>query len=131
MALMKVRLELGRTPDYPEGNSLQGYELVLPLDENGYICPAEWRKYKDLCTVRRFGGGFTNRRGLIRHVGQGWQLDYDPRTDADNEPVLKLDKHVVASDNYISLSGSDGKIRPFKVVSVTPVSGEGIEASGS
>jgi hypothetical protein len=88
-------------------------------------------QYKDFCTVRRFDGGFTNRRGLIRQVGQGWQLDYDPKTDADNEPLLKLDKHVVAADNYISLSGSDGKTRPFKVVSVTPISGEGIEASGS
>ena len=37
MSMKNVRLELGRTPRWPEGNPDCGYEFVAPLDETGHI----------------------------------------------------------------------------------------------
>ena len=44
MSMKNVRLELGRTPRWPEGNPDCGYEFVAPLDETGHIAVEEWRE---------------------------------------------------------------------------------------
>ena len=35
MALKRIRLELARTADFPEGSPSHGYEFVAPLDLQG------------------------------------------------------------------------------------------------
>lgn len=55
--LMRVRLELARSREFPQGSSRHGYELVLPLDENGKIDLARWEKAPEVCTVHRFWEG--------------------------------------------------------------------------
>jgi hypothetical protein len=35
MSLKLIRLELARTPDFPEGSRRHGYEFVAPLDSTG------------------------------------------------------------------------------------------------
>jgi hypothetical protein len=124
MTLMRIRLELGRTEGYPHGDPEQGYEFVAPLTQDGHIDADAWRKAKDACTVRQFEGGRPVKKGLVRHVGQGWRFDYDHLSTQDDEVFFKLDRHVLAPGQYVSITESDGIVRPYKVVSVRPLATE-------
>jgi hypothetical protein len=116
--LKTVRLELARTDGFPSGSSAHGYEFVAPLNREGDLAADLWRTAKDKCTVTRFWGDEPERKGQLRHVGQGWRFDYDTRVDTDDEPFFKLDRHKLAPGNYVSITENDGIQRPFRVVSV-------------
>jgi len=118
MTMMRIRLELARTEGYPEGDAGQGYEFVAPLDGNGRIDAEAWCKAKSACTVQRFEAGFAVRRGLVRHVGQGWRYDYDHMSSQDDEAFFRLDRHVLAPGCYVSIREPNGTTLPYRVVSV-------------
>ena len=117
--LKRVRLELARTPEYPEGNREHGYEFIAPVNSAGQIDPDAWKKVKDLCRVTRFTGQQTET-GLLRHAGHGWRFDYNGRRDEDDEPLFKLDRHALLPGSYVSVTEHDGVQRPFKVIAVVP-----------
>ena len=122
MNLSRIRLELARTPDFPEGSSRHGYEFVAPLTSDSHIDPKTWKEVKDRCEVTRFWDG-DEEQGMLRHVGKGWRFDYDVTENADDEPFFKLDRHALTPGAYVSITEHDGVQRAFKVVSVTPVPG--------
>ncbi len=121
MSLKRIRIELARTPDFPDGSPKYGYEFIAPLTQDNHIDADAWKKVRDHCGVLRFWGTDRPERGLLRHVGNGWRFDYDPGDDADDERFFKLDRHSLAPGDYVSVTEHDGVQRPFRVVSVTPV----------
>lgn len=121
MPLRTIRLELGRTPDTPDGDNRHGYEFIAPLDRYGHLDPAEWKAKKDQCGVRCFRSGQADRKGMLRHVGHGWKFDYSPNQAEDDEPIFRLGRHIIAPGLYISITEEDGAQRPFKITTVTPV----------
>ncbi len=122
-SLKRIRLELGRTPEFPTGSSSHGYEFVAPLTDDGFLAPEAWKALRDKCTVTRFWAGEPEQQGYLRHVGKGWRFDYRPDTREDDEPFFKLDQHALVPDNYVSVTETDGVQRPFRVVLVTPEAG--------
>jgi hypothetical protein len=121
MNLMRIRLVLARTPEFPVGSSEYGYEFIAPLTADGHIDGEAWKDVKEKCSVVRFWGAEAEREGLLRHVGHGWRFDYDKNDDADDEPFFKLDKHSLRPGAYVSVTENDGVQRPFRVESVLPV----------
>lgn len=121
MSLMNIRLELGRSQDAPQGDRRHGYEFIAPLDRYGHLDAAEWGAQKDQCGVRCFRPAQGDRKGMLRHVGRGWKFHYLPSGDDDDEPIFRLDRHVIAPGLYISITEEDGIQRPFKIAAVTPV----------
>ena len=121
MSLMNVRLELGRTPDAPDGDRRHGYEFIAPLDRYGHLDAVEWDTKKDKCGVRCFRPSRTDRNGMLRHVGRGWTFDYFPERALAEEPIFRLDRHIIAPGFTISITEEDGVQRPFKIAAVTPV----------
>lgn len=119
--LKRVRLELGRTPEFPDGSPKYGYEFIAPLTQDNHIDADAWKTVKDHCGVLRFWGTDRPERGMLRHVGNGWRFDYDPRDDSDDERFFKLDRHSLAVGDYVSVTEHDGVQRPFRVVSVQPI----------
>ena len=118
--LRRIRLELARTPEFPDGSREHGYEFIAPLTDDSLIDARAWRDAKSLCRVSRFAGEETET-GTLHHVGGGWRFDYDGKTRDDDEPFFKLDRHPLTPGAYVSITEHDGKMRPFKVVSVTRV----------
>jgi hypothetical protein len=119
MSLKKIRLELARTPEFPEGSTACGYELIAPLDAAGHLDPKGWAKDKAKCTVRRFWADETDEHGrLMHHRGGTWAFAYSG--DDDEEPIFRLDKHVFQPGAYVSVTEHDGVARPFKVVGIQP-----------
>jgi hypothetical protein len=121
MALKKIRLELARTPDHPEGSAACGYEFAAPLDEKGMLDAKAWEREKTRCTVRRFWEGADDEHGrLEHHRGKNWVFSYRPAREDDDEPIFRFDGHVFGNGQYVSVTEHDGVERPFRVVSVRP-----------
>ena len=118
-SLKRIRLELARTAEYPEGSSGHGYEFIAPINHDGHIEFGDWKKFKNFCRVTRFADG-ENETGMLRHVGRGWRFDYDGRRTDDDEPFFKLDRHSLMPGAYVSITEHDGIQRPFKIISVIP-----------
>lgn len=119
MGLKRIRLELARTPEFPDGSAVHGYELVVPLDSHGHLDPAGFADDKAACTVRRFWEGAHDERGTLVHTRRGWAFSYATGPD-DDEPIFKLDQHRFTVGDYVTVTEHDGVARPFRVVEVKP-----------
>jgi len=119
MPLKKVRLELARNSEFPEGSPDHGYEFNAPLDADGYISVVEWKKRADDCTVRRFWGKGIEEHGKLVRVKEHWMFDYLQDEDDDDEPIFRMSIHRFVPGEYVSITEHDGVQRAFKVASVT------------
>jgi len=118
MAMMHVRLEMGRTREHPAGSPGHGYILHVPLDRDGLIDVDGWKANREACTVTRFWAGEHDEHGhLVRTRGGRWAFSYEPGPD-DDEPIFHLDNHPLKVGEYVTIRETDGEAIPFKVVSV-------------
>ena len=118
MALRNVRLELARCTEFPEGSPNHGYEFVAPLANSGRFDAQEWKGAHDKCTVRRFWGAAPEEHGKLIHRRDAWAFSYVSGSDADDEPIFKLDRHVMKPGEYVSITEHDGVQRTFRVAAV-------------
>lgn len=122
MTLRKIRLELARDHDFPDGSRRHGYELVAPLDANGHIDAAAWDKSRARCRVRRFWEGEDDEIGhVVRKPGGSWAFHYDINGEEDDDETgYRLAQHRFMMGEYVSIRDhDDDKLRTFRVVSVT------------
>jgi hypothetical protein len=118
MSLKKIRLELARTSDFPEGSRFHGYEFTAPLDAGGHLDPKGWNGAKAACKVRRFWDRQDDEHGTLIHRRDGsWAFSYRPGDD-DDEPIFRFDKHRFVVGEYVTVTEHDGVARPFRVVEV-------------
>ena len=121
--LESVRLELARSRAFPEGSTRHGYELVLPLDENGRFDAARWELAPEIYTVRRFWEGEGDDVGeLVRLKPGTWAFSYQAGR-GDDEMIQRLEEHSFRVDEYLSVKAANGETRPFRVVLVEPARG--------
>lgn len=120
----KIRLELARSKDFPDGAATRGYEFVAPLDAAGHIDPARWQKYRAQCRVLRFWddkedtGRLLHRPGGAEHAR--WIFDYDDSTEADDEAGYRFGAHSFRQGEYVSVRDDNDEMHTFRVVSVNP-----------
>ena len=120
MSLKAIRLELARSQEFPDGSAAHGYVMKAPLGPDGHLDPKAWKTQRALCTVRRFWGDQEEELGQLVHTaGRRWAFSYVPDDDADNEPIFRLDSHVIRQGEYLSITEHDGIERTFRVASVT------------
>ena len=110
-----VRLELGRTPEFPEGSASRAYVLRLPLDANGLIDDAAIALRPAMATVRRFWPNEPDQQGYLVRKGPGWAFSYEPG-EGDDENVFHLESHALRAGEYVTLTEPDGSRFPFRVV---------------
>ncbi len=119
MSLKRIRLELARDRDFPQGSRDRGYEFSAPLDADGHLDAAEWKKVRERCSVKRFWSGEPTEMGRIVHKRGGtWAFDYDPNNESDDEPGFKLSTHRFIPGEYVSFKEHDGVLRTFRVAAV-------------
>ena len=119
MALKKIRLEMARTPKFPEGNPRCGYEFTAPLDETGKLDAVNWAATRSQCSVHRFSDDANDEHGMLLHHRGKWVFSYRAGEE-DDEPIFRFDSHVFRPGEYVSVTEHDGKTYPFRVVSVHP-----------
>ena len=123
MRLSKIRLELARAPDFPEGSGERGYEFIAPLDADRRIDEAGWKAARDRCRVRRFWNGQPDEVGhLIRKPGGSWAFHYDLLGDPDDDEAgYRFGDHTFRRGEFVSIKEHDDVSRTFRVVMVQPV----------
>jgi len=123
MSLCKIRLELARDHDFPEGSRMRGYEFTAPLDAEGRIDHEAWKTNRDQCRVLRFWEGNDDEVGhLIRKPGGSWAFHYDLLGDPDDdESGYRFGNHVFRPGEYVSIKEHDDVMRTFKVVMAQPL----------
>lgn len=121
MTLMRIRLELARSPEFPNGSGAHGYSFVAPLTNQGQLDANEWRDHKKACTVHRFWRGEDSQDGHLVHLGASWRFHYDGEDIDEDEPLYKLDRHTIKAGEYLSITEHDDVLRTFRVTQVEPV----------
>ena len=126
MTLSKIRLELARDPDFPDGSRERGYEFTAPLADDGRISESEWKTHRDRCRVRRFWSGDADEVGhLIRKPGGSWAFHYDLHGDVDDdESGYRFSNHRFIPGEYVSIKEHDDVLRTFRVMMVQTLARE-------
>jgi hypothetical protein len=125
--LKRIRLELARSKEFPNGSSRHGYEFVAPLDDSGHIDAKLWHEHRAHCGVRRFWAGEDDEIGRLVHKPGGaeharWVFDYNPEEEFDDEAGYRFGAHAFAPGEYVSIRDEDGEMHTFRVISVQPAS---------
>jgi hypothetical protein len=121
----RIRLNLARSKDFPQGSSRHGYEFVAPLDANNHIDVTLWRAHREHCRVRRFWEGEDDEVGFLVHKPGGpehgrWVFDYDQTAEYDDESGYRFGAHAFRPGEYVSIRNEDGETHTYVVVSVEP-----------
>ena len=119
----RIRLNLARSKEHPNGSTRHGYEFVAPLDAKGRIDAKLWGQHRDQCRVRRFWNGEDEEIGFLVHKPGGveharWVFDYNASTTDDDESGYRFASHSFAPGEYVSISEDDGELHTFRVMSV-------------
>lgn len=115
--LSTIRLVLARNSGFPEGSVEHGYELNVPLSPDAHIDLAAFHERRPDCTFTRFWGDEGERHGQVVHGRHGWAFSYEPGED-DDEPILRLEGHVLRPGEYVTVREANGESLTFRVVSV-------------
>jgi hypothetical protein len=122
MTWMRVRLEVARGHDFPEGSTRHGYEMVLPLLADGRIDETALKAAPELATVHRFWEGEGDAIGRVAHRRGRWLITYDPGGPGD-EPLHRFPEHRFRDGEYVSVrEGAHGE-HALKVTAVRPAPG--------
>lgn len=98
-----VRLLLAREKGHPDGDSREGYDLLVPLDGDGRLDAREWKTHQASCRVRRFGESGDARIGRLRRKPRGqWYFDYE-EGDSDDEIGFRLGEERFSAGEYVSI----------------------------
>lgn len=115
MAWKTVRLELARTPQFPNGSVSRAYLLRLPLNEDGLVDMAAFRANPAYATVRRHWPNEADRSGYLIHKQSGWAFSYEPGEE-DDEGVFHLENHPFHLGDYLTVREGNGDALPFRIV---------------
>ena len=122
--LKRIRLNLARSKEFPQGSARHGYEFVAPLDGAGHIDPHVWHKQSEHCRVRRFWGDEEEIGRLVHKPGgkehARWVFDYDNTAEEDDEAGYRFASHAFRPGEYVSIRDEDGDLHTFQVISVEP-----------
>lgn len=123
-AFRRIRLELARSKEFPEGSVAHGYEFVAPLNADAHIDAILWRRHRELCRVRRFWGDDEKFGHLVHKPGgpehARWVFDYRGEAAQDDEQGYRFGAHVFRPGEYISIGDPSGDMHTLRVVAVRP-----------
>jgi hypothetical protein len=116
-----VRLELARTPEFPEGSASRAYMLRVPLDADGLIDQVALEKRPAMATVRRFWPNEPDQTGYLLRNGNAWRFSYAVGDDEDEyEKVYHLEAHPLRIGSHVTVTEANGEAYPFRVVHSQP-----------
>lgn len=121
MALSRIVLRLARNPgtEFADGDDHRGYALLAPLDAEGHLDEAAFKRARADCTVRRFAPDEDPEEGRLARRGDNWFFDYEEGSD-DDEPIHRLGDHRFAVGEYVTVTDDEGRPLTYKVTDVQP-----------
>jgi hypothetical protein len=118
----RIRLELAREPDHPEGDPGIGYTLLAPLTSDGHLDIDSARYFREACKVVRFTRGEESEEGYLRRrPGGSWAFHYDLSDGAeDDDPGFRFERHRFVPGDYVTVMEDEGA-HTYRVASVQPL----------
>ncbi|KAA0073999.1 hypothetical protein [Tardiphaga sp. P9-11] len=117
----RIRLELARNTEHPEGSSEIGYVLLAPLDSGERIDATAWKSHREACRVTRLRPGGDDIRGhLVHRPGGSWAFHYDVAGAAPDEAGFHFESEAFRPGEYVSLREANAT-HTYRVASVTPL----------
>lgn len=119
MTWQSIRLELGRTREFPNGSAGRAYLLRLPLDDAGAIDENAIRRAPERATMRRFWPNEPDLMGHVRRNADGWALVSDsPQTS----PAIlsEVAPGCFHEGSLLSVRERGGETLPFRVAKCAP-----------
>ena len=119
-----IRLELARTPEFPDGSPSRAFLLRLPLFDDGLIDGDAIAQDPARATVKRLWPNEPDQQGYVIRHGPGWAFSYAVGED-DDEDLFHLESHPLRQGEYVTLTEPEGRAFPFRVMSLVSVDGVG------
>jgi hypothetical protein len=110
-----VRLELDRTPTFPNGSPGRAYLLRVPLDEDGRIDGTALAKWPTRATARRFWSSDPDRFGHVE--ASDGHFVFRCRS-AQGESLSRMPALPFRLDGRITIDEPDGTSNRFRVASI-------------
>jgi hypothetical protein len=111
-----IKLELGRTAEFPSGSPSRTYLVRLPLTADGRIDEAARSADPRRATVRRYWPQQADRSGYVVRKGDGWTFSF---ASGDSEGACHLEDSLFAPGGLIMLTEPDGRLMPFHIANLT------------
>lgn len=115
-----VKLELGRTDEFPSGSASRSYIIRIPLSEHGWIDEAAHQAYPVRATIRRFWPNQPDQSGYVVKAKKGWVFSYAVGED-DDESLFHMEDRSIKIGEYLTVTEPNGDRLPYRVVGVTPI----------
>jgi hypothetical protein len=113
MTWKSIRLELGRTSDFPRGSASRAYVLRLPLAEDGTIDEQALVSRPEQATVRRMWPSEPDLSGHLIRVDQGWAF-LAGRSGQCKKVWSEFDAEPI-SEGALLILRENGRALPFRV----------------
>jgi hypothetical protein len=114
MIWKSIRLELGRTGEFPAGSVSRAFLVNLPLDDRDVVDGAVLAGAPSKATARRHWSTEPDERGQIVPSGQEWAM----RCDGKPDRILRLDGAPMRLGQQVAVVEPDGTILPLRVASI-------------
>lgn len=108
-----IRLELGRTRDFPNGSASRAYLLRAPLDPEGVIDEQALLKLPEQATVRRLWPSEPDISGFLTRIGEKWAF-VSGRNGAERTVFTEMDALPISEGAMLTLR-EQGRELPFRV----------------
>lgn len=109
-----IRLELGRTGEFPAGSVSRAYLVRLPLDDEDKVDSTAFLDSPSRAIARRHWSTEPDERGFVVQAATGWAM----RCDGKPDRLLRLDSQPLRLGCHVSVVEPDGAILPFRIASV-------------
>jgi hypothetical protein len=115
-----IRLELGRTPDFPQGSASRAYLLRLPLGPDGNIDEQAVGQLPEQATVRRMWPSQPDLSGHLIRLGERWAF-LAGRNGKGSVVVSEIDPEPISEGALLTLR-ENGEALPFRVAKLADLS---------
>lgn len=112
-----IRLELGRTRDFPNGSASRAYLLRLPLAPDGTIDEQAVAGKPEQATVRRMWPSQPDVSGHLTRLGERWAF-IAGRSGNQKTLWSELDPHPIHEGALLTLR-ENGLELPFRVAKLS------------
>jgi len=109
-----IRLELGRTNEFPAGSVSRAYLIRLPLNDDDIVDRHAFELNPYRATVRRYWSTEPDEAGVVLPVDGDWAM----RCNGTADRRLELNGRPIRLGQQVSVVGPDGAILPFRVASI-------------
>lgn len=111
-----IRLELARSPGFPQGSAGRAFLVRVPLDEEGFIDGEALERNPRQATVRRFWTSEPDQYGQVERANGKWIF----RTKLRNggEGIFQVDPEPFRLDGQIVIRDPLGDTVPFRVANI-------------